>query len=109
MSQQHCDTFRETLAISHPGYGHALWEPSPQGLYDAVEVGDVGFIRDGYFHRLFNISLPGDHPSHQIFGVPECHRPLPLDNFIRKGTEGTTDFCSRYANLSRGPNVHASG
>jgi hypothetical protein len=109
MSHRHCDTFRETLAINYPDYGHALWEPSPGGLYDAVEVGDVGFIRNGCFHRLFNISLPGDHPSHQRFGVPECHEPLFLENLIHESTEGIKDFCSNSTNLFRSPDVYASG
>ncbi|KAI0003646.1 hypothetical protein BJV74DRAFT_476821 [Russula compacta] len=69
--------FREELAIKYPAYGHALWEPSPGGRYTAVEVGDVGFIREGYFHRLFNILLPEDHPSHRD-GVPQNHEPLEL-------------------------------
>jgi hypothetical protein len=44
-----------------------------------VRVGDVGFIRDGYFQRLFNALLPADHPSHDNFGVPEWHEPLLLN------------------------------
>jgi hypothetical protein len=71
------DIFREELAAKYPAYGHALWEPNPGGHYAAVEIGDVGFIRDGYFHRLFNILLPEDHPSHQD-GVPQRHEPLVL-------------------------------
>jgi hypothetical protein len=71
------DIYREELAIKHPAYGHALWEPSPGGRYTSVEIGDVGFIRQGYFHRLFNILLPEDHPSHQD-GVPQGHEPLLL-------------------------------
>ena len=71
------DIFREELATKYSTYGHALWEPSPGGHNTAVEIGDVGFIRQGYFHRLFNILLPGDHPSHQE-GVPQRHEPLVL-------------------------------
>jgi hypothetical protein len=71
------DIYREQLAIKHPAYGHALWEPSPGGRYKSVEIGDVGFIRQGYFHRLFNILLPEDDPSHQD-GVPQNHEPLQL-------------------------------
>jgi len=71
------DIYREELAIKHPAYGHALWEPSPREDYTAVEIGDVGFIREGRFHRLFNILLPEDHPSHQD-GVPQDHEPLLL-------------------------------
>jgi hypothetical protein len=71
------DIFREELATKYSTYGHALWEPSPAGDYTAVEIGDVGFIREGSFHRLFNVLLPGDDPSHQD-GVPQCHEPLVL-------------------------------
>jgi len=111
MSNLPFDTFRETLAIKYPDYGHALWEPSSGGLYDVVQVGDVGFIRRGCFHRLFNVLLPRDDPSHQNFGVPEYHEPLRprVLNHINKGTEGTTDFCSRYVGLSRERDIHALG
>jgi hypothetical protein len=72
------DIFRGELALKYPAYGHALWVPSPGGLYLSVQVGDVGFIRESKFIRLFNVLLPRDHPSHEIFGVPEYHNPLKL-------------------------------
>jgi hypothetical protein len=65
--------FRDELAIRYPARGHALWDPSRDGLDSAVQVGDVGFVREGKFIRLFNILLPRDHPSHENFGVPEHH------------------------------------
>jgi hypothetical protein len=71
------DIFREELATKCSTYGHALWEPSPGEHYTAVEIGDVGFIRKGSFHRMFNILLSGDDPSHRD-GVPQCHEPLVL-------------------------------
>ncbi|KAI9440445.1 hypothetical protein H4582DRAFT_1463515 [Lactarius indigo] len=74
----HYDTFRDQLAIAHPAFGHALWEPDPREQYPPVEVGDVGFIRQGKFHRLFNALLPANHQSHQRFGVPEHYEPLQL-------------------------------
>ncbi|KAH9967206.1 hypothetical protein BC827DRAFT_574250 [Russula dissimulans] len=55
--------------------GHALWEPNPGEPYSRVEVGDVGFVREGSFHRLFNALLSADDPS-QKFGVPECYEPI---------------------------------
>ncbi|KAI9450590.1 hypothetical protein F5148DRAFT_585705 [Russula earlei] len=112
MSHLPYDTFRETLAIRYPNCGHALWEPSSGGLYDSVEVGDVGFIREGCFHRLFNVFLPKEHPSHSNFGVPEDHQQLPLNvpNHIHKVRDGTDDFCSRHVSLvSNERNVHAWG
>ncbi|KAI9454408.1 hypothetical protein BJY52DRAFT_1122820, partial [Lactarius psammicola] len=57
-------------------FGHALWEPNPGRLYSTMEVGDVGYIRDGKFPRLFNILPAADHPTHQKFGVPEHYEPL---------------------------------
>jgi hypothetical protein len=77
MSLMDYDIYREELRIKYPTYGHALWEPSPGGCYTSAEIGDVGFIRQGYFYRLFNILLPEDHPSHQD-GVPQHHEPLIL-------------------------------
>lgn len=71
----HYDIFSAQLASKYPAYGHALWVPDPVRLYCPVEVGDVGFIREGRFHRLLNALLPADHPSHTL-GVPEYHEPL---------------------------------
>jgi len=69
------DTYREELAKSYPIFGVPLWNPEP-AEFPAVEVGDVGFIRQGRFHRLFNALLPANHPSHVRFGVPADHEPL---------------------------------
>ena len=92
----HHDIFREQLGAKYPKYGHALWEPSPGKLYGAVEVGDVGYVREGKFHRLFNALLPADHASHRTFGVPEYHKPLILNlsDHIDTGTLGASHYCS---------------
>jgi hypothetical protein len=89
--------YREEIAIKYPAHGHALWLPNPAGLYPAVEVGDVGFIREGKFHRLFNVLLPENHPSHENLGVPEHHKPLKLKirRHIYPGTLSPNNFCSR--------------
>ena len=71
------DVYHEELGTKYRAYGHALWETSPGGHYTSVEIGDVCFIRRGYFRRLFNILLPEDHPSHHD-GVPQHHEPLVL-------------------------------
>ena len=93
----HYDVFRHHLAIDYSAYGHALWEPSSGDLYlPPVEVGDVGFIREGRFHRLFNVFLPPEDPSHSNFGVPEGHEQLRLsmENHIIRGTLGPNNLCS---------------
>ncbi|KAI9445970.1 hypothetical protein H4582DRAFT_2052101 [Lactarius indigo] len=107
----HYDTFREQLAIAHPAFGHALWEPDP-GQYPTVQVGDVGFIRDGKFHRLFNALLPANHPSHQSRGTPEYHEPLQLRlrDHIDHGTLSPNNFYSYGVNVvSGGLKVLAAG
>jgi hypothetical protein len=66
--------FRDELGSKYPVYGHALWEPGPGGLYNSVEVGDVGYIRRGRFHRLFNALL--DESQSPTGSVPDDHVPL---------------------------------
>jgi hypothetical protein len=107
----HYDIFRQTLALRYPAYGHPLWEPSPGRLHPApVEVGDVGFIREGKFHRLFNALLPEDHPSHQNFGVPEHHVPLQLGiDHIDTGTLSPNNFRSAEVVASIDNGVFAAG
>ncbi|KAH9174158.1 hypothetical protein EDB89DRAFT_1904657 [Lactarius sanguifluus] len=93
LSTAHYDIFRDQLGIKYPAFGNALWEPNPGRLYSPVEVGDVGFIREGKFHRLFNALLPADHPSHPSFGVPEHYEPLQpsvADHIV----QSPNDFCS---------------
>ena len=111
----HYGVFRQELATAYPTYGNALWEPDPGGQYDSVEVGDVGFIRRGYFQRLFNVLLPKDHPSHSF--VPEDHQQLEtihnhiVKNEIRTGSrQNSLHFCSQYVTLdSRGRGTSAAG
>lgn len=54
--------------------GHALWEPNP-GDKPAVELADVGYLKDGAFVRLFNASK-GFHDTSNHLGVPERYEPL---------------------------------
>jgi hypothetical protein len=95
-AMDHYDIFREQLAIRFPGYGHALWDPSPGGLYQVAKVGDVGHIIQGRFHRLFSILLPADDPSHKNLGVPEHHKPFEpnVSKHIISGTLCPDNFCS---------------
>ncbi len=92
----HYDIFRHHLSIKFPAYGYALWEPNPGRLYPPVEVGDVGYIRQGKFRRLFNVLLPADDPSHQKLGVPEYHEPLRpnVEDHIDSCKLSPHNFCS---------------
>jgi len=107
----HYDTFREELALNFHAYGHALWEPSPGQLYDPVAIGDVGFIRAGKFHRIFNVLLPHDHPTHENFGTPDDHEPLQLrmERHIDTGELSPNDLYSGEVSVvSGGLNIFSS-
>jgi hypothetical protein len=113
----HHNIFRDELAVAYPSYGLALWEPGPGGQYDTVEVGDVGFVREGHFQRLFNVLHPRDHPSHRNLSlVPDDHEQLqPIPGHIRReeiraGTgQNSNHLCSKNVTLvSHGPSPSAS-
>ena len=102
------DIFREQLAIKHPSCGHALWGPSPRNPDRPVQVGDVGFIRRGSFHRFFNALLPADDPSHER-GVPEYHEPLVPNSLDHLHTEllNRINYCSAGVSVEPDPGYHA--
>lgn len=109
----HYNIFREQLAIRYPEFGHALWEPSPRRPDRPVEVGDVGFIRRGKFHRLFNALLPADDPSQEL-GVPEYHEQLipNLPNHIDhidRSSLSRNYYCSAGVSIEPEADFHASG
>jgi hypothetical protein len=103
-----CDIFREQLAIKYPLYGHALWEPSPPDPDKPVQVGDVGFIRRGKFHRLFNTLLPASHLSHE-HGVPDCHEPLipNFSNHLDRGSLTRNHYCSTGVTMKPDPGYNS--
>ncbi|CAL1716217.1 unnamed protein product [Somion occarium] len=59
---------RQMLALN---YGLALWQPSPSSRHKQVQIGDVGYIRDGSFRLLFNAAKPTG-------AVPEGFVPLQI-------------------------------
>ncbi|KAF8267554.1 hypothetical protein EI94DRAFT_1730277 [Lactarius quietus] len=87
------DTYRDQLASLH--HGHALWAPNPAGLYDQVTVGDVGYVRQGHFLRMFNALLPANDPA-QVYGVPDGYVPLNMGPFQNMRTMNLDqgDYCS---------------
>ena len=88
-----CDIYREQLIPLD--YGHALWEPSSvEGLYDRVTIGDVGYVMDGFFHRMFNVTLQWDDPSNQRHGVPpQRYEPLDIGPLPNVRIETLTKGC----------------
>ena len=107
--------FRNELAIQYPGLGRALWQPDPEG-HTAVQVGDVGVIRYGRFHRFINVLPPRDGPSDNSSSeldpsYPDYLQRLPPRalNGIRRSTDYRQYFCSKnITNVSCEDNTSAS-
>ena len=78
--------YREQLSSLY--HGLALWDPKPvENLHrqpNHVSIGDVGYLDNGAFMRIFNVTLPWDDPSNKLLGKnPEKYeriRPSHLDN-----------------------------
>lgn len=55
--------------LSAAGYGVPLWRPSPTES-GQVLIGDVGYLEDGGWYRLFNATLPPSDPINGPNMVP---------------------------------------
>ena len=77
------NVYREQLSSQY--HGLALWNPNPvKGLFkdpDHVSIGDVGYLDNGAFIRIFNAKLPRDHPSNQFIELPVEYKPLKREHF----------------------------
>ena len=58
------------------GYGHPLWYPEP-AQEGEILIGDVGYIHDGRFVRLFN-ACHSEYDEMNKNGVPEDFVPLQI-------------------------------
>jgi hypothetical protein len=87
--------YREHLWPLHHGF--ALWRPNPvEGIYNQVSIGDVGYVSQGAFIRMFNVTLSWDDESNKSLGEPYRYDPLrPGDFAIRRETFGKVDYYSR--------------
>jgi hypothetical protein len=92
----HYDIYRDRLATTHPAFGHALWDPNPEEEQGPVKIGDVGYVREGKFNRLFNALLPANDPSYEGIPLPEYYEPLVLNvpNHVSTGTLKPNHHCS---------------
>jgi hypothetical protein len=95
MTLSPCDVYREQLRSL--GHGLPLWNPDPANFYQQVSIGDVGYIREGYFVRIFNVLLPCDDPSNRLLGDPEPYPRLDFGPFgnVRRSKFSAGDYYSR--------------
>ena len=65
--------YREQLSSQY--HGVPLWDPKPvENLHEQpphVSIGDVGYLYNGSFMRMFNVTLPWDDPANKLLGKPE--------------------------------------
>lgn len=66
-------TYREVMYDA--GLGLALYEPEPKN-YDHIRVGDVGFVKQGAFTRLFNACFEADDPANKNSSLPEPYKSI---------------------------------
>jgi len=73
-----------SVQLSSLYHGYALWNPNPaKTIYDQVSIGDVGYVnRTGSFNRMFNVTLPWNHPSNNKLGQAEPYTPLDCGKFV---------------------------
>ncbi len=90
------NVYREQLTSLF--HGHALWDPDPTNMYAQVSVGDVGYVREGCFFRMFNVLLDWNDPSNYTLCEPEPYTRLDLGPFvnIRESRLPRGDYYSRY-------------
>ena len=85
--------------ISTPSQGLAIWNPSPlKETYDKVSIGDVGYLQEGSFIRIFNVILPWSHQSNRTFGEQEPYESLdcgPFPNTLKRQFD-RVKHCSRH-------------
>ena len=95
------DIYREQLSSVYRGY--ALWNPNPD-LYDHVSIGDVGYVCEGAFIRMFNVTLPWNDESNRLLsGEPPGYDPLPSGNFRREDFD-KVDYYSRHVSREENAN-----
>jgi hypothetical protein len=70
--------YQEQLSSQY--HGLALWDPKPvKNLHKQpghVSIGDVGYLYNGAFMRIFNVTLPWDDPSNKLLGEPGKYEPI---------------------------------
>ena len=88
--------YREQLSSQYNGV--ALWHPNPdEDLYDCghISIGDVGYLDDGNFIRMFNVTLPCNNPSNAKLGIPDAFRSLEQGR-VRGSQISQTQYHSPY-------------
>lgn len=74
-SISHWKIYATKLRTAMPGAGTPLWYPEPHESGE-VQIGDVGFLKEGAFIRLLNVDI--DSPTHAVTYWPNPFSPEAL-------------------------------
>ena len=101
------EIYREQLTPLY--HGHALWDPDPANVYEKVSIGDVGYVREGHFVRMFNVLLDWNHRLNRTFCQPESYPRLDWGPFlnIRQSRFSGGDYHSHFVTSQEGSDFHA--
>ena len=82
--------------LSTLSHGIPLWNPNPpKKIYNNVSIGDVGYLHEGTFVRMFNVMLPWDDPLNRTLGNPKSYKSLDCGRFNTLG--GDFDRVEHYS------------
>jgi hypothetical protein len=101
--------YREQLSSHY--HGLALWDPKPvEHLFKQpghVSIGDVGYLDNGAFMRMFNVTLPWDDPSNELLGKPGKYEPIKPTYFsnVRHNEVLEGEYCTPH--VSKVDNIGA--
>ena len=94
------NVYRDQLSALSRGI--ALWNPNPpKDIYNNVSIGDVGYLQEGTFIRMFNVMLPWDHPSNKTLGNPTPFESLdcgPFSSTLKSHFDRVNHY-SRYVSV----------
>ena len=105
---QPSNIYREQLSSQY--HGLALWNSNPvDSLFrdpGHVSIGDVVYLENGTFIRIFNVKLPRDHPSNTFIELPEGYKPIKREHFdnVRRSKVRKEEYHSQ---LNKVDNFHA--
>ena len=101
--------YREQLSSLY--HGLALWDPKPvENLHKQpghVSIGDVGYLDNGAFMRIFNVTLPWDDPSNKLLGEPEKYTCIK-SSYICNVRDTAIRDGEYYTHVSKVENVAAN-
>ena len=88
--------------MASPCGNHAL---RVSRLYDQVAIGDVGYISERAFIRMFNVTLPWDDASNRTLGTPNCYDSVNFGEIpIRHENFGKLEYYSRHVSREENAN-----